>query len=832
MKLIEVKKALYERIQTQSLDSEALDLFFLDEGTPIQKECELWDYKRDFNDSNIDLGKTIRSICSFHNTFGGFLIYGIEETEKDTVFVPTGTSSHIDIQLLKGSMDRLLNKRIDITHVEVEKEISGELRRYAIILVPQRSSGTPSIATAKDCGDGRKQIFRKDSTFIREGDECIAATLDEHFRFLNSPRNPFEEQKASKRKIIPHNLPDKNFICQEFVGREEIIQSLWAWVSDDFDYVKVLAGEGGKGKTSLAYEFSRLLAKSEPEYFDQILWLTAKLKQFKADTGRFVATPEQHYSDLNTLLLKVCSETGSLDSETAQMPVQLLKRQAKANLESLPSFIVIDDVDSTEPEEQKKILEIARAIANQKSKILLTTRSNNTYSSEIAISVPGLAGKEYDDLVVSLAKRLKIQAPSKNQTESLAKTSNGSPLFTESIFRLVKLGTPIDRAIEDWKDKAGEEVRSAALQREIEQLSNTSKRIMLAATIVGTCSLAELSDITEIEKNTLLPSIEELNSLFLLQSPAIISQEPRFEVSDTTSRLVLSIAEKLVPNHTVYIAKIRNHATSLSLAKDGKSRKGVGAAISQANALLKSEQYDPARNTIKSTLKKPQYKDNPDLLLMLGRIDHCDPAKAPTIAISSFQESYRRGQRKEILFDLWYEALDPQGGLQEKLEVVSFALEATTEGQKKWLNRLNQLHMARVERATIPERKIGAILEAWEILYKWLPRIPGRTLRHSESMERLIDTLYLQETTTKDYTLLIAEAIVHAIKKGDMRTSNFDRCANLLVKLLPNITRKDELKIHGLLNALDYSIGKLKNSTQKKAISQIQERLKNEFSAR
>jgi hypothetical protein len=828
MNITNIKEELYRGILEQRLDEKILDLFFTTDSSPVPKECELWDYKRDFETENLESGKTIRSICSFYNSYGGYLVFGIEELEKDTIFRASGTSNPFNAQQLKGSMDKYLSRRIDIHYREFIKNIDGIQKTFGIILVPKRPKGATSIATIKDCGDGRKTLFPKDATFIRELDECIAASLEEHFIFLNSPRDLLSEQQAKLRKIIPHNLPDKNFICQEFVGREAIIQSLWAWLSDDFDYVKVLAGEGGKGKTSIAYEFSRLLAKSEPDTFDQVVWLSAKLKQFKAEAGRFVSTPEQHYYDLESLLNRICSETGSPESELTDMPVQSLKRLTKRNLELVPSFIIIDDVDSTEPDEQKRILETARAIANQNSKILLTTRANNTYSSDIAITVPGLQGDDYEALLKSLTSRLGTAYPKKGQIDSLAKTSNGSPLFTESIFRLVKLGMPIDKAIEAWKDKSGEEVRSAALQREIEQLSYLSKRVLLAATIIGTCSLAELSDITELEKESIQSSIEELDSLFLIQSPSIIQQEPRFEVPDTTSRLVISIAEKLVPNHRSYIAKIKNHATSLDLAKAGKSRKGVGAAISQANALLKQGEFDPARETIRLTLKKPQFKDNPDLLLMLGRIDYCDPSRNTNLAINSFLESFRRGQTKEILFDLWFDALKLEGSHQEKIEVCTFALEKTSEAREKWISRVAETHLNRVGRITKPDSKIKAIIEAWDMLSRYT-RIKSRKMaQHSDTLERLIDLLYEQEPSAKGYTLIIAKAMVHAIGSGDTRTINFERYAKLISKQIKEHSNKETKAVDSLVSLIDKYLNDLRHNAQRDYLLALQDDIKNQ----
>jgi predicted HTH transcriptional regulator len=63
------------------------------DGTMLPKECELWDYKRVFEDAKDANLKTLKAIVSFHNTYGGYIVYGVSEVEKDTSFVLCGIAS-------------------------------------------------------------------------------------------------------------------------------------------------------------------------------------------------------------------------------------------------------------------------------------------------------------------------------------------------------------------------------------------------------------------------------------------------------------------------------------------------------------------------------------------------------------------------------------------------------------------------------------------------------------------------------------------------------------------------------------------------------------------
>ncbi|MES1384202.1 hypothetical protein ABUU23_20675, partial [Vibrio cholerae] len=84
--------------------------------------------------------------------------------------------------------------------------------------------------------------------------------------------------------------------------------------------------------------------------------------------------------------------------------------------------------------------------------------------SDSSILVPGLSGDEYRDLVETMCDTIGLQKFNEKNINKLNKASEGSPLFTESILRLCKLGLSVDNAIIDWSGKSGDAVREAALR--------------------------------------------------------------------------------------------------------------------------------------------------------------------------------------------------------------------------------------------------------------------------------------------------------------------------------------------------------------------------------
>ncbi len=60
-----------------------------------------------------------------------------------------------------------------------------------------------------------------------------------------------------EREPLEDRLPPSEPIVTDFVGRESELRRLWEWFDDPISRRWLLAGEGGKGKTALAFEFGK-----------------------------------------------------------------------------------------------------------------------------------------------------------------------------------------------------------------------------------------------------------------------------------------------------------------------------------------------------------------------------------------------------------------------------------------------------------------------------------------------------------------------------------------------------------------------------------------------
>ncbi|MGL6475110.1 ATP-binding protein [Aeromonas hydrophila] len=163
MNIEKIKLEISEMIVNGTISASVLEKFIFNDGTVLPLESILWDYKISFDNSSHGYRKTLKSIVSFHNTHGGYIIYGIEEQKKDTLFNAIGINeSHLDQQKLKGQFDKFFGKRISLTYKEIPLVINGCRKLFGLLHIPKRKINEHSLAPISDAhDDNNKYIFEK-----------------------------------------------------------------------------------------------------------------------------------------------------------------------------------------------------------------------------------------------------------------------------------------------------------------------------------------------------------------------------------------------------------------------------------------------------------------------------------------------------------------------------------------------------------------------------------------------------------------------------------------------------------------------------------------------
>lgn len=703
-----VRQRLTDCVANGTFDNRIIDTLICGEQF-IPKECELWDYKREAGTDAISMGNSIIQIVSFYNTYGGYLVYGVEETEPGKVFSPVGIKDNrLNHTQLKDKLTAYTGRKIDFSYREVTYQIGEREFVFGVLHIPKRPRDQQPIDFGKNGPEVEKGklLFRQKEVYFRSQDECVAAKSKEDWQMLLGERNneflwstdSTTYFCSSDKMVVNHNLPDKNFICPKFFGRERILSDLWGWLADEFVGSIVLAGDGGKGKTSIAYEFAQEICRIRPFDIEKVIWLTAKEKQFVASLDRFVNVPETHFYDTESLLRAICSELAITDIEVDGASISMLKKYLRNAISNFPCFIIIDNVDSCDVDQQRMILETALQISNPRGRILLTTRQNLSYSSASCIAVGGLEETEYREYVNDLAEHMGGMKLSDRQISTLWKVTNGSPLFTESLLRLCRTGMPFNEAMGQWKGRLGDEARKAALQREIEQLSVDSRRVLLACAFMQEASLTELKQVTTYDDMRIHSCINELQSLFLVSVRPFIKREQRFAVSSNTASLVIANQQMLVPDPKVLERMVNDLRKGGTKDRSGVPSRRVGAAITQANSLMLAGEIDLAVDTMDSALK--EMKENPDLVLMRARCllekyksTGNQESQYLNMARRGFAKAESLGQRREMLYRLWYEGEVMAKDFSGAIEVANIAIQKDIPIKAEWLRRRAEAHL-------------------------------------------------------------------------------------------------------------------------------------------
>src|SRR6185437_14293192 len=76
--LNECRSGIIRMVAKGELSSAVLDTIFEGESF-IPHETELWDYKRIVGAEKVDLAELARDVISFHNSFGGYLLVGVDD---------------------------------------------------------------------------------------------------------------------------------------------------------------------------------------------------------------------------------------------------------------------------------------------------------------------------------------------------------------------------------------------------------------------------------------------------------------------------------------------------------------------------------------------------------------------------------------------------------------------------------------------------------------------------------------------------------------------------------------------------------------------------------
>ena len=340
-------------------------------------------------------------------------------------------------------------------------------------------------------------------------------------------------------------LPSRETVAPSFIGRQEELRILTEWMGDKVSHLKMLAGDGGKGKTAIAYEFAVSTFNEPPENLEAIIWLSAKARRFHEGSSMDIESPD--FWDVNSALDWVLNAYGALDVE--ELSISQKEEHCLDYLSQLPALVILDDVDSLEGQGLEAMTFFMHRTYQTGSKFLLTSRripfGMEPYTTVVQGFSPG------DDGIRFIESRLKMfgldigQFPGRVMNR-IIEVCDGSPLFIQDLLRLCIVGETATSAIDIWRKRGGESARQYALRREFEILSSQARRVLLTAALHGgDISLSEIQVIAELTSEDCHSAIQDLQRLFLLPQAPLAGDVPRFALNINTRKLVLDVEGRI-----------------------------------------------------------------------------------------------------------------------------------------------------------------------------------------------------------------------------------------------------------------------------------------------
>lgn len=335
------------------------------------------------------------------------------------------------------------------------------------------------------------------------------------------------------------SLPHEDEIVTHFVGRHRELLELNRWFGNAHLKRWALSGEGGKGKSAIAYSFARSLSSRADTGLDAVLWISGKRRRFIE--GQIIDVNSPDFHDLNTAIQSIIKAYG-FASEISREP-QSDKKLCIQLLTDNPALLIVDDIDTLENEAEEAIPFLLMDIPNiTQSRVLVTSRRALFGMRGSTTQITGLSATDGEAFIRSRCDLMGLPASSVLRLkDKVLQATDSSPLFIEDLLRLTQAGLDIEQAIGLWSEKQGEKARQYAMEREYERLDADTKHILLALSLQDYCTVDHLTKALNWDLNRILPALEQLKLMFLVPSPKQNEDNPNLALNQNTKKLVRHI---------------------------------------------------------------------------------------------------------------------------------------------------------------------------------------------------------------------------------------------------------------------------------------------------
>jgi len=425
-----------------------------------------------------------------------------------------------------------------------------------------------------------------------------------------------EDSQDLFRQPLADNLPPQETIYSSFIGRHEELAQLESWFNNPQTKRWVLAGEGGAGKTAIAFQFAVKIKYLAPKPYQSVLWLSAKKRRFVS--GQILPIGSPDFSNLDTAVNRLLVDLGWI--EAVNQGLEEKKKLLIELLTELPSLVIIDDLETLEGEDESTIEFFTLQVPQTPSKILFTSRRQPFGLGSTITLIKGFNREEGHKFIRSRIDLMKMdqKAFTIQNLDNILKITNGSPLYIEDLLRFCCTGMSTEVAIRFWKDEGGgDNAREFAIKRELEYLSTPAKNTLLACCLkLQPSTHVELRVATGMSDKDIITAMEQLQRFYLVPKPSFIENVPVFDVNSNIRSLVLEVMKDSESYRKIEFAV---KALSGELELSVRLRAEIGAYVRYCAAQMRLGRYSDAEQRLRDEALV-KYPNHPDLLAQLGLV--------------------------------------------------------------------------------------------------------------------------------------------------------------------------------------------------------------------
>lgn len=346
----------------------------------------------------------------------------------------------------------------------------------------------------------------------------IKTSCESMYELFNIDRNsllsnPLKVLVRISQNGICHNLPSKDF--DNFIGRKNELLKLDNMVTHERHFITALDGIGGVGKSAIALEYCTSLltgAKDKNNYFEYIIWVSAKTTIFENGSIRQIKQSFQHFEQLLDAILDVMSF-----SEYKDVLIDAKKAIIYELLATAKTLIVLDNLETISSGNISDIWTFINDIPVP-SKVLLTSREYHQNVPQ-TLRIENLSREDSMEFLIQSCEQIKLNYNDVSDiSESIIDISSGIPIAIKSIIGQISLGKSY-RSICKSIEKNTDNLAEFCFKEQLSLLTQNHMKILLL--ISFSIENLDLDSITymmdDLDEYEVLRLIDKLNSLSIIK---------------------------------------------------------------------------------------------------------------------------------------------------------------------------------------------------------------------------------------------------------------------------------------------------------------------------